>query len=81
MTQFRELLDQVATLRSHGVGGDQLQEALDDAFDCAPEDALDATDALRTIYTESEDHRSLARWALIELDSEVSEFEDLGLGL
>lgn len=77
MTQFRALLKTVATLRQQGVGGDQFQTALDDAFDLPPEDALDPEDALRTLYTDSNDHRELARWALNELDSEISEFEEL----
>lgn len=77
MTQFSSLLQTVATLRRQGIGGERLQDALDDAFDLPPEEALDAEDALRTLYTDSLDHRDLARWALNELDSEISEFEEL----
>jgi len=79
MSRFQELLEQVETYRERGVGGDRLQEALD-AVELPPEEALDATDALRTVYSASdEDSRALARWALTELDSEVGDLEDLGL--
>jgi len=66
-------------LKACGVGGDRLQEALD-AVELPPEEALDATDALRTVYSASDEaSRALARWALTELDSEVGDLEDLGL--
>ena len=72
MIDFHALLTRIATLRERGVGGEALEDALEAVL------SGDAIDGLRWLYVECEQQRALLRWALAELDAEVSELEELG---
>jgi hypothetical protein len=74
MMSFDLLLARITMLRTQGVGGERLEAALDAYL---REDTLDV---LRWLYVEVDAaRRSMVRWALAQLDAEVSEMEDLGL--
>jgi hypothetical protein len=80
MNDFDDLLCWITTLRDLGVGGEELEESLDALLaDTGHPRGLDAIDILRTLYVESDAHRPMVRWALAELDAEVSELEEVGL--
>lgn len=80
MTDFSDLLTWITTLRDLGVGGEALEESLESLLAQSGEPrGLDPIDTLRMLYVDSDVHRPLARWALAELDAEVSELEEVGL--
>ena len=74
MTDLNALLDRIATLKDRGIGGGDLEQALADFM---PQH-VGILDTLRILYLEGVQHR-LVRWALRELDAEVSELEAVGV--
>ena len=74
------LLSRIAALRTENRGGELFERELTGALSAAHPDDLLYT--LRWLYTEVDaGRRSLVRWALAQLDAEVSELEDLGLAI
>ena len=67
-------------LRTQNKGGERFERELGGLLAAAHPDDLLYT--LRWLYTEVDAGRhSLVRWALAQLDAEVSELEDLGLAI
>lgn len=78
MTYFDDLVARIETLHDQGVGGEDLEQALE-SFLTGERAPLDPMDALRALYLQRTAGRSLIRWALAELDSEVVDLEEVGL--
>ena len=74
MKDRNALVDRIAALKERGIGGEDLEAALAAHM---PQH-LATLDTLRILYLEGVQH-PLVRWALRELDAEVSELDSYQL--